>query len=195
MMTKPTPAIASPICWLGLEPHWGVSFEAKRSPTTLWLQVLTDIRPCWLSARSIPAFIRARFWLRIRWMEILWTRTPARSSWSSLRTSAQPGRYGIWFRLSGRKCLELHAQLFHFFVVILAVEDVPLLRALQNRPLLALDLLAGRNVDLCLLHEQGFENLAGFLADGVGIFDELDFVHLLEHVGHGPGQHVHFIAA
>ena len=32
---------------------------------------------------------------------------------------------------------------------------------------------------LCFLIEQVFENLAGFLADGVGVFDELDFVHLL----------------
>ena len=45
------------------------------------------------------------------------------------------------------------------------------------------------------LVEQVFENLAGFLADSVGIFDEFDFVHLLEHVGNGPGQHVDFVAA
>ena len=48
---------------------------------------------------------------------------------------------------------------------------------------------------LGFLIQQVFENLAGFLADGVGVFDELDFVHLLEHVGNGAGQHVDFVAA
>ena len=51
------------------------------------------------------------------------------------------------------------------------------------------------SVDSLFLIEQVFENLAGFLADGVGVFDELDFVHLLEHVGNGPGQNVDFVAA
>ncbi len=34
-------------------------------------------------------------------------------------------------------------------------------------------------IDSLFVIEQVFENLAGFLADGVGVFDELDFVHLL----------------
>ncbi len=48
---------------------------------------------------------------------------------------------------------------------------------------------------LCFLIEQLFENLAGFLADGIGVFDEFDLVHLLEHVGNGAGQYVDFVAA
>ena len=50
-------------------------------------------------------------------------------------------------------------------------------------------------IDSGFLIEQVFENLAGFLADGVGVFDELDLIHLLEHVGNRPGQHVDFVAA
>src|SRR5271154_7069152 len=69
------------------------------------------------------------------------------------------------------------SQLFHFFVVVLSVEDVPLLRAFEDGAFLALDFLAGGNVDSFFLIEQLFEKLAGFLADGIRVFDELDFVH------------------
>src|SRR5271155_2538322 len=86
-------------------------------------------------------------------------------------------------------------QLLHFLVVILAVEDVPLLRAFEDGALLALDLQPGGLVDPRLLIEQVFENLAGFLADGVGVFDKIDFVDLLESVGDSASQHVHFVAA
>src|ERR1700688_2080520 len=89
----------------------------------------------------------------------------------------------------------LHAQLLHFLVVILAVEDVPLLRTFKNGSLLALNLQPRRLVDSCLLIQEFFKNLARFLADGVGVFDKIDFIHLLERVGHGPRQHVHFVAA
>ena len=43
--------------------------------------------------------------------------------------------------------------------------------------------------------EQVFQNLARFLADGVGVFDEIYFVHRLERVGHRSRQHIHFVAA
>ena len=51
------------------------------------------------------------------------------------------------------------------------------------------------SIDPLLLIEKIFEDLAGFLADGVGIFDELNFVHLLQDIGNGPGKHVHFVSA
>jgi hypothetical protein len=89
----------------------------------------------------------------------------------------------------------LHAEFFYFLVVVFAVEDVPLLRAFKDGAFLALDFLAGGDVDSCFLVEQFFENFAGFLPDGIGIFDELDLVQLLEHVRNGPGQHVNFVAA
>src|ERR1700722_16970217 len=95
-----------------------------------------------------------------------------------------------------RKNRELSdAQFFYFFVVILAVEDVPLLRAFENGAFLALDFLAGGNVDSFFLIEQFFEQFAGFLADGVGVFNEFHFVHGLEDIRDRAGQHVHFVAA
>src|SRR5271163_1583663 len=87
------------------------------------------------------------------------------------------------------------SQLFHFFVVILAVEDVPLLGAFEDSALLAFDLQAGGLIDSLLVVEEVFENLAGFLANGVGVFDEVDLIHLFEGVGDGPRQHIHFVAA
>src|SRR5579871_4277119 len=89
----------------------------------------------------------------------------------------------------------LHAQFLHFLVVILPVEDVPLLRAFKNGAFLGLDLLAGGGIDSRFLHQQLLENLAGFLADGIGIFDELDLVHLLQDIRNGARQHVDFVAA
>ncbi len=89
----------------------------------------------------------------------------------------------------------LHSQFFYFLVVILAVQNVPLLRALEDGALLALDLQPGGLIDSRFLVEQVFENLARLLPDGVRVFDEIDFVHGLERVGDGPRQHIHFIAA
>src|SRR5271154_73150 len=42
-------------------------------------------------------------------------------------------------------------QLLHFFVVILAVEDVPLLAAFEDGAFLVLDLVAGALIDLFFL--------------------------------------------
>src|SRR6202034_296868 len=101
----------------------------------------------------------------------------------------------LFSRLLGLAGISLNAQLLDLLVVVLAVEDIPLLRAFKDGALLALDLLAGGDVDSGFLIEQVFENLAGFLADGVGVFDELDLIHLLKNVGNRPGQHVDFVAA
>src|ERR1700730_12017809 len=87
------------------------------------------------------------------------------------------------------------SQLLNFLVVILAVENVPLLGAFEDGALLAFDLQAGGLVDSRFVIQKFFENLASFLADGVGVFDELDLVHLFEGVGDGARQHVDFVAA
>ncbi len=52
----------------------------------------------------------------------------------------------------------LEAQFLYFFVVILAIEDVPLLAAFEDGALLVLDLLAGRLIDSLLLIQQFLEN-------------------------------------
>src|ERR1700722_16516358 len=90
---------------------------------------------------------------------------------------------------------ESHTELLHFLVVILAVENVPFLRAFEDGALLAFDLLSCGLVDPLFVVEKAFENVAGFLGDGVGVFDEIDFVHLLQRIGDGPCQHIHFVAA
>src|SRR5581483_8764740 len=90
---------------------------------------------------------------------------------------------------------QLHAEFFHFFVVILAVENIPLLRAFENGPLLGIDLLARGGVDPCFLIQKILKNFARFLAACVGIFDEFNLVHLLQDVGNGAGEHVNFVAA
>ena len=62
----------------------------------------------------------------------------------------------------------LDAQLLHFLVVILAVEDVPLLRAFSRMVrFLTFDFQARRLVDSRFLVQEIFKNLAGFLPDGV----------------------------
>jgi hypothetical protein len=91
--------------------------------------------------------------------------------------------------------MNLDAELLYFLIVVLTVEDIPLLRAFEDRALLALDFLARGDVDSFFLVEQLFEYFAGFLPNRVGVFDEFDLVHLLEDVGNGSRQHVHFVAA
>src|SRR5581483_699379 len=89
----------------------------------------------------------------------------------------------------------LHAKLLHFFVVVFAVKNVPLLRAFEDGPLLGIDLLPGRQIDPGFLIQQILKDLPRLLPDGVRILDEIDFVHLLEDVGDRAGQHVHLVAA
>src|SRR5271169_4054251 len=87
-----------------------------------------------------------------------------------------------------------NAELFDFLVVVLAVEDVPLLAALGDDTALGLDLEAGGLVDARLLHEQIFERLAGFLADGVAVLKEFALVGFGEDVGDDVGQLVQLVA-
>jgi hypothetical protein len=46
-----------------------------------------------------------------------------------------------------RERKKLYAQLLHFFIVVLAVKDVPFLRPFQNGPLLGIDLLPRSLID------------------------------------------------
>ena len=89
----------------------------------------------------------------------------------------------------------LNAELFDFFVVVLAVEDGPLLGAFDDGPALAFDFLPGGLIDAGFLGEEPFENLADFESDGVAVFDELDFVQLRDGVGDGVSEFVDFVAA
>ena len=85
-------------------------------------------------------------------------------------------------------------ELFDFLVVVLSVEDVPLLAAFGDDAALGLDLEAGGLVDARLLHEQIFERLAGFLADGIAVLEELALVGFGKHVGDYVGQLVQLVA-
>src|SRR5580698_4518700 len=87
------------------------------------------------------------------------------------------------------------AELFHFVVVVFAVENLPLLRALENDLALAGDFQAGRGVDFRLVGEKALECFARFLADGVAIFEEANFVDLSQRVGNRVGQLVELVAA
>ena len=66
----------------------------------------------------------------------------------------------------------LHAQLFHFFVVVLAVEDVPFLTAFKNGSFLAFDFQPGRLVDPGFLIQQVFKDFAHFQPDCVAVLDK-----------------------
>src|SRR5436190_1833262 len=87
------------------------------------------------------------------------------------------------------------AQLAHFLVVVLAVENLPLLRAFEDNLALRSNLLAGSGVDARLFGKQGFESLARFLADGVAVFEETNLVGLGEGVGHSVRELVELVAA
>src|SRR5215475_2068799 len=97
-------------------------------------------------------------------------------------------------RLATSDCL-LDSQLLDFLVVVLAVEDVPLLAAFEDGALLAFDFLARGLVDAGFLQEEVFEDFAHFQADRVAIFDEVGFGRLGQRVGDDVGQLVHFVAA
>src|SRR5262249_58731583 len=95
---------------------------------------------------------------------------------------------------SGENAEGLNAEFLHFLVVVLPVEDVPLLGALEDGAPLALDFLAGGLIYLCLFLQQVFQDLAGLHADGVAIFEEIYILHVGERIGHGVGQLVHLVA-
>src|SRR5437879_7382853 len=108
--------------------------------------------------------------------------------WAARFTMDSTWRMELANRLPLRKERQLYAELLYFLVVILAVENVPLLRAFENGSLLGVDFCPGCEVDPGFLIEQLFENLSGFLADSVRVFDELHLVHLLENVRDGAGS-------
>src|SRR5262252_5348916 len=87
------------------------------------------------------------------------------------------------------------SELFDFFVVILAIEDIPFLRAFQDCATLTLDLLTRCLVDFRLLSKHFFQYLARLLADSVAIFQEFHVLHGRQYIGHGMGQLVHLFAA
>jgi hypothetical protein len=78
-------------------------------------------------------------------------------------------------------------QLPHFLVVVLAVEDLPLLRAFEDDLALRGDLLPGRRVDARFLGEEFLQSLARFLADGIAVFIETDFVNFGQRIGYRVG--------
>ncbi len=91
-------------------------------------------------------------------------------------------------------CGGLEAELLDFVVVVLAVEDVPLLRAFEDDLALRGDLLAGGGVDLGLLEEELFEGFAGLLPNGVAVLEEVALGDLGEGVGYGVGEFVELVA-
>src|SRR5437763_11548490 len=76
----------------------------------------------------------------------------------------------------------LEAQFLYFFVVILAIEDVPLLGAFEDGALLVLDLLAGRLIDSLLLLQQFLENLAHLQAYRFVFFYKVNIVDFGERI-------------
>ena len=90
--------------------------------------------------------------------------------------------------------VRLYAQLFHFFVVILAVEDGPLLGAFDDGFALAFNLEAGSLVDAGFLHEKVFKNFANFEANGVAVLDEVNFIQVSHSIGDGVGEFVNLVA-
>jgi hypothetical protein len=67
----------------------------------------------------------------------------------------------------------LETELLDLVVVVLAVEDVPLLRAFDDDLPLRSDLQPSGGVELRLFHQQLFERLAGLLPDGVAVFKKV----------------------
>src|SRR6266568_8216146 len=86
-------------------------------------------------------------------------------------------------------------QLTHFIVVVLAVENLPLLRAFENDLALRGDLESGSGVDSSLLCEERLKSLARLLADRVAIFIESHLVDIGQRVGNRMGQLVELVAA
>src|SRR5277367_2447479 len=107
-------------------------------------------------------------------------------------STAHPVRLGLEF--SGG-CSKLHAQLFHFFVVVLAVKNVPLLAALENGAFLILDLMPRRLIDLFFVVQHVFQDLAHFQPDRVSVFDEIQSIRIGERVRYHMRHFIDFVAA
>jgi hypothetical protein len=89
----------------------------------------------------------------------------------------------------------LDAQLADFVVVVLAVEDLPLLGAFEDDLALVGDLEARGCVDAGFVGKQLREGFAGFLPDGVAVFEEADLVDLRKGVGNCVGELVELVGA
>src|SRR5690348_11632704 len=89
----------------------------------------------------------------------------------------------------------LDAELLDFLVVVLAVEDVPLLAAFQDGAALGLDFAAGFLVDLLLRLQQIFQQAPDFEAKLVLVARNFHPAHAGQRLGDGAGQHVDLLAA
>src|SRR5207245_265755 len=91
--------------------------------------------------------------------------------------------------------IRLHAEFLYFLVVVLPVEDVPFLATLKNGAFLALDLQARGLIDSCFLVQQIFENLTNFQADGVAVFDKVQFIDGSQSICDHVRNLIHFVTA
>ena len=88
----------------------------------------------------------------------------------------------------------LDSQPPNLIVVILAIENVPLLRTFDDNLALRTDLQTCCLINLGLLGKERFESLASFLPDCVSILKEIDFVYFSQGVGYRVGQFVQLVA-
>ena len=89
---------------------------------------------------------------------------------------------------------ELQAEFFYLVVVVLAIEDVPLLATLKDDFALRGDLQTGCSVDPHLLQQELFECLAGLLTDGIAVLQEVALADLGQGIGNGVGELIHLVA-
>src|ERR1700679_3614539 len=89
----------------------------------------------------------------------------------------------------------LHSQLLPFFVVILTIENVPLLTAFEDGSLLILDLVPRRLIDLLFLVQYLFENLAHFQPDRVPVLDKVHIIHIGQRVRDHVRHLIYFVTA
>src|ERR1700691_1906396 len=93
----------------------------------------------------------------------------------------------------GQQTGRLQPQFPYLVVVILAVEDVPLLASLDNDLALRGDLLPRRLVDLHFFRQNLFQRLARLLTDGIPVIQELTFVRLRKRIGNHVRQLVELV--
>ncbi len=67
----------------------------------------------------------------------------------------------------------LQSELLDLVVVVLAVEDVPLLRAFDDDLALRGDFHPGCSIDTSFFSQEFFERLAGFLPDRIAILKKI----------------------
>src|SRR5580693_2353793 len=91
--------------------------------------------------------------------------------------------------------IHLNSQLPHLVVVVLAVENVPLLGTFEDDLPLRCNFEPRRGVDARFMGEQRFKRLARFLADGVAVLVESYLVDLGQRIRHCVCQLVELIAA